>query len=84
MGKKNPEGLSTGNPDPFQTARWRFFSDEEMKEVVEAIKDRFSATKGKPNPALKKVWVSAQEAFDPPVNSQTWRHSVLGQKENIN
>ena len=81
FGKRNPDRLSTDDVDPFKTARWRFFSDEELEEVVAAIRERYNSQGSPKSGPLKSVWMSSWEALEPPAGKVSWRHSVLDEKK---
>lgn len=70
-------------PDPYQTGRWRFFSDDEMREVVDALSTRWHGAGNPPKGPLHDVWLSALQALEPQQNDTSWRHSVLDTPKEI-
>lgn len=68
---------SSSDPDLYQTARWRFFSDDEMREIQEALADRRKYQGQPKDGTLHDVWLSAWQALEPQENVTSWRHSIL-------
>lgn len=68
---------STHRPDPYKTARWRFFSDAEMAEVHAALSQRWKEQGHPKTGALHDVWLSSWQAFEPQGDVTSWRGSIL-------
>lgn len=76
FGKREP-GVWYAHPDRYKTARWRFFTDQELQELLEALGDRWG-TQGRPHSGpLHDVWFSAWQALEPSENAQSFRGSLL-------
>lgn len=69
--------------DPSQTSRWRFFPDDELTEVLEALRTRFHAQKEDADTPLRRVWLSAWQALEPQADQPNHRPSVLKTKQEI-
>lgn len=64
------------HPDPNKTARWRFFSEQELQEVVEALSVRWHGAGNPSQGPLHDVWLSAWNSLEPR-DGPNWRHSIL-------
>lgn len=62
--------------DPYRTARWRYFSDRELHEIVDALGEKMTRLE-KPGEVLREVWMSAKQAMEPQAGSANWQKSVL-------